>query len=364
LLVAAVAAPALLLGAQAAQASWTLETMPTPSGLTAPYPVSVSCPNATDCIALAVGTGDDGETSFAEDWNGTSWTAASIADPQDVILESVSCSSATACTAVGSQYESGAPVAERWNGTKWTVQTLPAPPDNAGLGSVSCPTATTCVAVGAESDYVPIAETWSAGTWTLSYPPPASHVVEPELASVSCISVTSCVALSTGPPESTTYSDAWNGTSWTVESVAEPIETESLTLSWVSCGSSSCQAVGYYDTATTQDALAESWDGTGWTVETTPFLGGNTTGNLASVSCASGGVCNAVGAETTTGSTGSTLLDEHWNGTNWSVHTILTPSGAQTAQLFAVSCASGTNCQAIGNYTTSAGTSLFAEQGS
>jgi hypothetical protein len=366
-LVTALAAPALLLGAQAAQASWTLETMPTPSGLTAPYPVSVSCPNATDCIALAVGTGgtgEDGYTSFAEDWNGTSWTAASIVDPQDVILESVSCSSATACTAVGSQYESGTPVAERWNGTKWTVQTPPAPPDSAGLDSVSCPTATTCVAVGGETGDVPIAETWSAGTWTLSYPAPPSGTPESGLTSVSCMSAASCVALSSGPPEAITYSDSWNGTNWTGESVAEPIETESLSLSWVSCGSSSCQAVGYYTTPTTQDALAENWDGTGWTVETTPFLGGNKSADLGSVSCGSAGVCNAVGSETTTGGTGSTLLDEHWNGTNWSVHTILTPSGAQTAQLFAVSCASGTNCQAIGNYTTSAGTSLFAEQGS
>jgi hypothetical protein len=335
-----------------------------------PYPVSVSCPNATDCLALAVGTGgtgSDGYQSFAEDWNGTSWTAASIADPQTVGLESVSCSSATACTAVGWQSggtQGDTPVAERWNGTKWTVQTPPAPPDGAALGSVSCPTATTCVAVGAEGDYTPIAETWSAGTWTLSYPPPASYAAEPELASVSCTSATSCIALSTGPPESTTYSDAWNGTKWTVESVAEPEETESLTLSGVSCGASSCQAVGYYDTPTARDALAESWDGTAWTVETTPFLGGNTTGDLGSVSCVSGGVCNAVGTETAAGGTGSTLLDEHWNGTNWSVHTILTPSGAQTAQMFAVSCASGTNCQAIGNYTTTAGTSLFAEQGS
>jgi len=178
------------------------------------------------------------------------------------------------------------------------------------------------------------------------------------------MSTTSCVALSTTQPEGTTYSDSWNGTSWTGQAVAPPLESFSTILGTVSCGTSSCQAVGYYNTPTAQDALAESWDGTSWTLETTPFLGSNKTGAFGGVSCASNSACTAVGQETTSGNPAATLLDEYWNGTKWAVHTILTPSGAQTAQLFDVSCASGTNCQAMGNYTTSAGTSLFAEQGS
>jgi hypothetical protein len=364
LLAAVLAAPALLLGAQAAQASWTLETVPTPSGITSPYPYGLSCATATTCIAVGVGlggTGGDGNESFAEDWNGTSWTAASVADAQTVSLDDVSCSSATACTAVGSLYgaDGGTPAAERWNGTKWTVQTLPAPDGSSGLDGVSCPTATTCVAVGAENES-PIAETWNGSTWTLSYPPATDNI---GLAGVSCMSATSCVAMGSSPPEGMASSDIWNGTSWKAKAVAVPLDAVSTVLGDVSCTSSSCQAVGDYLTGPAEDALAESWDGTSWTVETTPYLGSNTAGVLGSVSCASGGACNAVGQETVGSSTTSTLLDEHWNGTNWSVHTILTPAGAP-AELLAVSCVSGASCQSIGSYTPSAGTSMFAEQGS
>ena len=68
------------------------------------------------------------------------------------ILEGVSCSSAKACTAVGT-YGDGAresTLAERWNGTKWALQTTPNPSDAGAshLKGVSCSSATACTAVG------------------------------------------------------------------------------------------------------------------------------------------------------------------------------------------------------------------------
>ena len=70
-------------------------------------------------------------------------------------MNGVSCTSATACTAVGILigYVGPilAPVAEAWNGTSWTIQNTPTP-SGAGYPSqfnaVSCTSATACRAVG------------------------------------------------------------------------------------------------------------------------------------------------------------------------------------------------------------------------
>ncbi len=54
---------------------------------------------------------------LAEQWDGTVWTIQSV--PGTGRLAGVSCTSATAGTAVGGD------VAERWNGTTWTIQPIP-----------------------------------------------------------------------------------------------------------------------------------------------------------------------------------------------------------------------------------------------
>ena len=62
---------------------------------------------------------------LAEQWNGTTWTPQTMPLPSgyDFVLNGVSCSSATACTAVGSYTSSAQLVGltERWNGTTWAV---------------------------------------------------------------------------------------------------------------------------------------------------------------------------------------------------------------------------------------------------
>lgn len=94
-----------------------------------------------------------------------------------------------------------------------------------------------------------------------------------------------------------------------------------------------------------------------------PRHGGTWAGILDGVSCAHAGLCTAVGAKSDR-TTESALLDEYWNGTKWVTHPILTPPGATYAQLYAVSCVTGMNCQAVGKYTTSASTRILAEHGS
>src|ERR1700722_8817440 len=76
-------------------------------------------------------------------------------------IESVSCSAAAACTAVGTDVSTAGirvTLAERWNGAGWQRQSTPNPDGDTTstvaptLVGVSCPTAGFCVAVGSYQD--------------------------------------------------------------------------------------------------------------------------------------------------------------------------------------------------------------------
>jgi hypothetical protein len=88
----------------------------------------------------------------AERWNGTTWAMQSIPTPTNGgKLGGVSCTSASACTTVGYQYNSNMTaltLAEGWNGTTWAVQATPNPGSSSGLEGVSCTSASACTAAG------------------------------------------------------------------------------------------------------------------------------------------------------------------------------------------------------------------------
>ena len=117
----------------------------------------VSCTSATACTAVGSYYNSAGErVTLAERWNGTGWKIQSTPNPtggQHNSLQGISCTSATACTAVGNYVNSAGKLvtlAERWNGTAWTVQSTPNPSGAGGsyLKGVSCTSATACTAVG------------------------------------------------------------------------------------------------------------------------------------------------------------------------------------------------------------------------
>jgi hypothetical protein len=109
----------------------------------------VSCASATACTAVGENFEGTTESTFAETWDGSTWTAENTPSPGSDstrrVLNAVSCTSATACTAVGQS--GGAGLAELWDGTSWTVQPLP---NEAGviLNAISCASSVVCMAVG------------------------------------------------------------------------------------------------------------------------------------------------------------------------------------------------------------------------
>jgi len=161
---------------------------------------SVSCLSASFCEA--VGEGPSGENAAV--WNGTSWSAQPTAGPAGVVLNAVTCPAVNSCEAVGAVYGLGNPVtlAETWNGSTWTVQLTPNPSVSQGsvFNSVSCVSASSCTAVGQYqfsnlglSDT--LAEVWNGTTWSLRSTPSNINAGQNILSGVSCVTGPACVAV-------------------------------------------------------------------------------------------------------------------------------------------------------------------------
>jgi len=111
--------------------SWTVQPTPTPGtddGL-----MSVSCSSSTWCLAV-------GTPEVAESWNGANW---SLASNPPVVL-GVFCTDAASCMAVGG---GPMPQAAAWNGLTWSTQQIPLSTTGVLVG-VSCTSPTACTAVG------------------------------------------------------------------------------------------------------------------------------------------------------------------------------------------------------------------------
>ncbi len=315
-------------------AEWALET---PASTTDAWSEldSVSCVSATACMAVGGGGSEEApappgppashDVPLAEQWNGTAWTTTAVPSPTDGGLNSVSCTSATACIAIGgggSTIESGpAMVAEHWNGTAWTMETIPSPPGEASaLYSISCTAATACTAVGLEASEG-LVERWNGIAWSRQALPALKEGEERRLESVSCVSATSCMAVGVKvethkpgetfpPPPNSAVAESWNGTTWTQEEPAIPVAVPSEIghesyFYGVSCTSATaCTATGRFVRQLEESppakraedvSLAEEWNGTTWTAAETPNPAGGVNESLIGVSCVAEAECLSVG---------------------------------------------------------------------
>jgi hypothetical protein len=302
---------------------------------------------STGIVAVAVGAlliFAGGEALAA----GTTWTVekspnATLSGGQ---LESVSCSSAHACTAVGKYLNPSGitdTLAERWDGSAWQKQPTPNPSGDTTssvvpeLLGVSCPTSGFCAAVGQYqtlSGSAIFAETGQAGQWTLQSVPVPDGAISPTLAQVSCTSATFCEAV--GSYLDTNFNTdplaaVWNGTSWSLQST--PTLTTEAAFTAVSCPSASfCEAWGGGTPNFPGPEVAEQWNGTSWQLQTVP----SNAAAVDAVSCASASFCEAI-------ATGAAY---NWNGSQWSAQTL--PTSLSSVGLNGVSCASRRFCEMVG----------------
>jgi hypothetical protein len=144
---------------------------------------------------------------------------------------------------------------------------------------------------------------------------------------------------------------------WTPAAHARPAVPDPGTgseLRAVTCTSASnCWAVGDYGSGPVDGSEALHWDGSAWTLVPTPDPAGAANGHniLYGVSCVSGTDCWAVGEYGATGIQHRTLA-LRWNGSSWSQVATPNPGGPPGAWfLAAVSCTAASNCWAVGHHS-------------
>jgi hypothetical protein len=240
---------------------WQLQSTPEPSGTLDTLLADVSCAAPTACTA--VGTYENSssvEAPLAEGWNGVKWSLQSLASPSEakaVALEAVSCTSSSACIAAGEDKDSAGvfvPFAEGWNGVKWSLQSMSAPAGatRTWLNDVSCSSASACTAVGYYSNgstYVPFAERLSGTAWSspTTLPVPAGSSAN-YIDGVSCSSASACMAAGVSvnsAGKDVTLAERWNGSEWLVQSTPNVENAKGWLSGGVSCVSPLwCAAVG------------------------------------------------------------------------------------------------------------------------
>lgn len=355
--VAAVTVAVGVPGAAQAVGSWTVQPVPLPSGATTADVTGVSCTSAADCEAVM---NYNQSAPAAEVWNGSSWTAQTMTGVYEFSYpESVSCGSATSCMAAGYAVTNTSvlPDAEVWNGTSW-AEAYPIQFDGQLFG-VSCPSATSCVAVGyasTDAGSEPSVEKWNGRTWKVESIPEPTEYGTGTLSAVSCVTGADCVAVGetglSGAPQILAY--RWDGTSWTQQTMPAPAGATDAQLNGVSCTSASlCTAVGNDITSGGGGVVAEHWNGSTWAVQDLPLPAGTGSSSLASISCVAAR-CTAAGLYVYAKSKGYASrhpLAEFFNGTSWKVLATAAPADHQF--FTAISCVAASTCTAVGSTITS-----------
>lgn len=329
--------------------AWVVERSPNAAGPQSSKLLAVSCPSASECLAVGSYVEDPSGTyrTLAEIWNGQSWAILSTANPGRTepaggdFLQGVSCPSTTSCFAVGYYYGASGvtPLIEHWDGSGWVVQPSPSPV-GAELRDVACPSASSCFAVG-YAQGGSLVEQWAGASWTIQS---SGASAKADLWAVSCTSVSSCVAVGN-------LAATWNGTTWKFGSYPNPYHDGSI-LVGVSCASSS-SCFGVYGFEPGRPEYLEQWNGTRWSIASAPAPKGAQGTSLLGISCPSTSSCAAVG-DYEAGTASAFTLVEKWDGKRWSPVSSPDPLGARSSYLEAVSCAPSTAieqrraCTAVG----------------
>jgi hypothetical protein len=285
---------------------WSVQSTPTPdlgnefSG--------VSCPTAHDCVVVGGQSVAGSRRTLLERWNGRHWAIQQSPSPRGAAeLRAVSCASRRACIAVGayaqSSHVNGA-LAERWDGTSWAIQRFPkaVQGSNLELNAVSCSSASACTAVGTiGGDYYPnngrgriLVLRWNGRVWSVQH---AAGTGRGVLLGVSCPSARWCVAVGFKPRMELV--ERWNERDWSLQQTPHGLGAEA-----VSCTSArACTATG-------GDALR--WNGQRWSQQRLPAAVSREYIVFDGVSCPLVSDCTAVGH--TSGGTYDFVSIAHWTG--------------------------------------------------
>jgi hypothetical protein len=351
--------------APAVAGSWSIVSSPNASTTQTNILSGVTCVSASDCWAVGYYVNGSAGQTVIERWDGSSWAIVSSPNTlptQDNILNGVTCVSASECWAVG-YYNNGSAaqsLIERWNGTSWAIVGSPdiLATQNNYLSGVTCVSASNCWAVGyylnASVVYQSLIEHWDGSSWAIVTSANTLPTQSNFLYGVTCVSASNCWAVGYYFITGVAYQsliEQWDGSSWAVVSSPNTLPTQDNVLNGVTCVSESdCWTVGYYysNGVASNGTLIERWNGTSWSIVSSPSNSASAKNVLNGVTCLSASNCWAVGSYYTGG--GDQTLIEHWDGTLWTIVPSPNTSDRQTNVLSGVTCASTSDCWAVGNH--------------
>ena len=336
---------------------WSIQATPILGGQPQDVLNGVSCTSSTGCTAVGDYVNRTGtKVTLVERWNGSGWSSQPTPGLSgNPVLDGVSCETAGDCTAVGEyRNSSGTEVtlAEHWNGTTWTIQVTPNPSGatSSALSGVSCTPEGECMAVGgyvnASGASQSLAESWNGSMWSIAGSPTGGG-----LSRVSCTGAMACTAVDGG-----TLVERWDGTAWTTQAFAFPAGTTSMQLYGVTClGASTCVAVGHWLSIHCNNGqptcncfrypycTIRQSTMVEWWDGSAWTIGSNPgpVGFFYDVSCPATNDCTAVGR-----AAGNQELAARWNGTGWTVQS--TPTLSAGGSLSSVSCTAASACTAVG----------------
>jgi hypothetical protein len=369
--------------------TWTPDAVPLPtssadgSSLTA-----VTCPTTSQCVAAGSYHGSGLQQGLLLAGHDRAWTATTAPLPAngaakpDADITSVACATASSCVAVG-QYataKSDQALLVTGYGSAWSPRQAPLPAGAsarpaAQLVSVSCLSATACTAVGSYIDKLGnrqgLLVTLHDTRWTaIRSPLPAGSAVPgAELSAVQCLRPAGCVAVGTYSAGSAGLIVAGAGTAWTAAAAPLPAgaaAAPAASFRDITCSGATCVAVGSYtDAAGNRQAMIVSLRAK-ITALTAPLPAGfapaqgSPGAELNSVACPTATECVAVGVYTDTSGEARLLLVTG-TGSAWKASRAPVPANARTVgsqaqgvlappALTSVTCPQASACVAVGSY--------------
>ncbi len=356
--------------------AWAIEATANPRGsIEKDQMYGVSCASAASCTALGRYEEQEKVLALAEQWNGSKWATGTTPLPPGVnegVLEGVSCTSASACTATG-YYETSTgeqlTLAERWNGSTWTIETTPSASEGGGAMTEYLLKPTTVEINETSSSNAALLEVLGREAREPISPPSSRFIASSKADSLVKVGFKTPSTLKKELEEGaviTSYSLHLNyqnkskatefggtgiaykeeeGTSehWGVNTVSLTAVVREELEEYLLEKPGKQGANAFFDNVGPKANYYESYIDI--------VVGKKTAGTIArlsSVSCPSSAECIAVGYEYSGSKRGA--LAELWNGTNWEAITVPTPSGGQEAILTSVSCAAMRTCTAVGKY--------------
>ena len=298
-----------------------------------------------------VGSGTAGATAPTGGATATWGTPTEIGSQHGAgTFNSVSCTSATDCTAVGNDGLNAAYATETSAG--WGPLTEITPPSGLGnLTGVSCTSATDCTAVGNDGNGWPFTVTETSAGWgtPIDVSPPGGSGT---FAAVSCTSPTDCTAVGSGDGDRLPFAATETSAIWTFTNVTPPgsgptsgsFTSVSCTAATVPGDPANCTAVGFDATDNQPIAVTGSAGTWGTPIEVSPTGG---SGLFSAVSCTSATDCTAVGIDV--GSNNPFIVTEALSGT-WGTPADVTGAGPNDslASITSVSCTSAIDCTGVG----------------